>query len=102
MPDDAGNTKDGALSTVIRNTTHIALSLKENPMTRKSFTVRTNTTNHGGFQLPYTVNRWLILFEDEGDVEFICVSIPSTSCPNEWLKQQGYTLEVDALAQMLR
>jgi hypothetical protein len=71
-------------------------------MTRKSFTVRTNTTNRGGMQLPYTVNQWLILFEDNGETEFISVGIPSTSCPKEWLKKQGYTLEVDALAQMLR
>ena len=71
-------------------------------MTRKSFTVRTNTTNRGGIYAPYTVNQWLILFEDKGDVEFISVHIPSTSCPKEWLKNQGYTLEVDALAQIVR
>jgi hypothetical protein len=71
-------------------------------MTRTSFTVRTNTTNRGGIYTPYAVNQWLILFEDKDEVEFISVGIPSTSCPKKWLAAQGYTLEVDALAQKLR
>lgn len=71
-------------------------------MTRKSFTVRTNTTNHGGIYAPYTVDRWLILVEIEDEQMFISADIPSTSCPKEWLERQGYTLEVDALAQIMR
>ncbi|RWZ78782.1 MAG: hypothetical protein EOT05_03485 [Candidatus Microsaccharimonas sossegonensis] len=65
-------------------------------------TVRTNTTNRGGIYNPYTIDWWLILLEDEGKIEFISVAIPSTSCPKKWLEKRGYTLEVNALAQLLR
>lgn len=71
-------------------------------MARKPFTVRTNTTNQGGIYSPFTFNRWKILLMENGDIVDFVVTIPSTSCPKEWLETIGYTLEVDALAQILR
>ena len=72
-------------------------------MTRRSFTVRTHTTNRGDtFVTRTSTNRWLILIEDQGEIVRLSVDISSKSCPKEWLAERGYTLEVDALAQILR
>ena len=65
------------------------------------FTVRSNNVNKGGFYCPVTLVRWRILFEDNGDLDFLEVTIPSSSCPKKWLDHQGIVLEKEALAERI-